>query len=63
MKTPKECPKCKSRKVQVIVFGTFPEGFLKKNEFAGGTRLTGFKWHCAACGWEWSPNGAGRYNK
>jgi hypothetical protein len=49
--------------VQVIVLGTFPEGFLKKDEFAGGTRLTGFKWHCAACGWEWGLGGAGRYNR
>ncbi len=64
MQKPEECPKCKSKKILRIAYGFLtPDTPIADDEFPGGCCVTDLKWHCAACRWEWDPNGEGSYNK
>ncbi len=66
MYKPKECPKCKSRKVMGILYGMPDRSYkIPDDVYLGGCCVTGRDpdWHCDGCSWEWGRNSEGLYNK
>jgi|TARA_B100001964_G_scaffold51562_1_gene58184 hypothetical protein len=66
MNKPKECPKCKSKKVMEILYG-YPDPSYKipDDVYLGGCCLTeeDYRWHCDGCDWEWGSEFEGSYKK